>query len=98
MLIEVEVCDVCRRVGVPVASYTITEPGSGRSGVTVRCSDDAAPFEEVLGQPGQSTGPVDEPQSRPAPRPAACAEPKGRRARKVMTLEEIEAAKAAGKA
>lgn len=98
MLIEVEVCDVCRRPGVPVVSYTITEPGSGRSGATVRCSDDAAPFEDVLGPRIESAAPAEVSKPRPAAKTAATSEPQRRRTRKVTTVAEIEAAKAAGKA
>ncbi|MFF3017126.1 hypothetical protein [Streptomyces sp. NPDC057939] len=94
MLIEVEVCDVCQRVGVPVSRYTITEAESGRSGTTVRCGHDAESFEDVLRQPDESAttaaAEVPGPASEAAARP-----PRGRRARKVTTVDEIEAAKAA---
>ncbi|MFI5763906.1 hypothetical protein ACIA8F_23575 [Streptomyces sp. NPDC051563] len=99
MLIEVEVCDVCRRLGVPVTSYTITETESGRSVVTVRCGEHAAPFEEVLGQPVEAVAAAETPKPRQAKKAATGRQPRGQRAeRQVMTREQIDAAKAAGKA
>ncbi|WP_460082466.1 hypothetical protein [Streptomyces variabilis] len=107
MLVEVKVCDRCRRIGVPTRSYTLAE--GGRSATTDRCADHDEAFEEVLAQ--GETPPVEEPSpaEKPAARKRAASKETAKAAAKkttakkaasrprsrtpVMTVEEIEAMK-----
>lgn len=72
MLVEVKVrvCDSCKRVGVPVKSYTIADD-DGRKGDTDRCADHGEPFEAVLAEPQPVSGQAAPPAKAPAKRAPA---------------------------
>ncbi|MYT31762.1 MULTISPECIES: hypothetical protein [unclassified Streptomyces] len=46
VLVNVRVCDVCKRVGVETRRYTVTE--GGRAAETDRCADHGKVLEQVL--------------------------------------------------
>ncbi|MFC9736660.1 hypothetical protein ACFVKC_01925 [Streptomyces noursei] len=46
VLVNVRVCDVCKRVGVETHHYTVTE--GGRAAETDRCADHGKVLEQVL--------------------------------------------------
>lgn len=82
-LIEVVVCDVCREVGKPTRTYTLAR-------------DDDEPVEKVLCS--RHGAPLDALLEAEAPAAPQAREPAARRRRRttpVVTLEEIEARKAA---
>ncbi|WP_411120614.1 hypothetical protein [Streptomyces sp. x-19] len=92
MLVEVKVrvCDTCKRVGVPVKTYTVTDD-EGRQGETDRCADDAEAFEGVLVVEAA-------PEASPAPAaPAAKKSPAKKTAAKKTAAKTATAKKAAGK-
>ncbi|MGW6745429.1 hypothetical protein ACWGDX_32605 [Streptomyces sp. NPDC055025] len=112
MLVEVKVrvCDTCKRVGVPTKQYSISAD-DGRAGETDRCADHAEAFEGVLiDLPPQDTPAPPAPTAKaPAKRAPAkkttakkapakkSATARGHSKTPEMTVDEINAAKAAGK-
>ncbi|MGZ2360719.1 hypothetical protein LRE75_29240 [Streptomyces sp. 372A] len=78
MKVTLDVCNVCKVPGLPVARYLVRREGGTLKKLDL-CATDAAPLEDLL------THAEDEARPRSgAPRP---------RKRKVMTLEEIDALK-----
>ncbi|MFJ9158675.1 hypothetical protein ACIRPS_17950 [Streptomyces griseoviridis] len=118
MLVEVNVCDTCKRVGVPTKKYTITDD-EGREADTDRCTEHAQPFEAVLATPEPAPAQPAPAAKAPAKRapvkktaakkttakktaakkaPAKKTVPRAHSKTPEMTIEEIEAAKSAGRA
>ena len=90
MLVEVKVCDVCKRVGVPAVRYAVSSE-DGRSAETDRCEEHAEPFEAILNRGTPAPAKEASPKKK-APARKAVGRPRSRT--RVMTVEEIDREKA----
>jgi len=80
---ELVVCDVCEDPSRPVTTYTVTSEGG--EGDTDRCAEHGADLEAIL-QPKETVTQSHKAAAAPRKRP-------GRPAAKVVSMEEVEAAK-----